>query len=319
VRFLLETARPDGSWPIDVNLATWVTTLSVNALSALPGSRNPLTDADRRAIRDWLLGQQWTTEHPYTHAAPGGWAWTDLPGGVPDADDTPGALLALRNLGILDATVRQAAALGVRWLVGLQNPDGGIPTFCRGWGKLPFDRSSPDLTAHTLLAWKSWLPDLPQDLRRQVENAMGRATRYLIRAQQQDGSWAPLWFGNQHAPDEANRVYGTARVLAALDPASLPAQRGFRWLRNAQNEDGGWGGCQGAPSSIEETSLAVQALAQTSSREAIDRGVAWLVRSTDSGRKIEPAPIGLYFARLWYYEELYPLIFSIAALGHASP
>ena len=319
VRFLLETARPDGSWPIDVNLATWVTTLSVNALSALPGSRNPLTDADRRAIRDWLLGQQWTTEHPYTHAAPGGWAWTDLPGGVPDADDTPGALLALRNLGILDATVRQAAALGVRWLVGLQNPDGGIPTFCRGWGKLPFDRSSPDLTAHTLLAWKSWLPDLPQDLRRQVENAMGRATKYLIRAQQQDGSWAPLWFGNQHAPDEANRVYGTARVLAALDPASLPAQRGFGWLRNAQNEDGGWGGCQGAPSSIEETSLAVQALAQTSSREAIDRGVAWLVRSTDSGRKIEPAPIGLYFARLWYYEELYPLIFSIAALGHASP
>ena len=33
--------------------------------------------------------------HPYTGAAPGGWAWTDLPGGVPDADDTPGALLAL--------------------------------------------------------------------------------------------------------------------------------------------------------------------------------------------------------------------------------
>lgn len=319
VRFLLETARPDGSWPIDTNLATWVTTLSVNALNALPESRNPLTDADRRAIRDWLLGQQWTTEHPYTHAAPGGWAWTDLTGGVPDADDTPGALLALRNLGAADEAVRHAAGLGVRWLLGLQNPDGGIPTFCRGWGKLPFDRSSPDLTAHTLLAWKSWLPDLTPDLRGQVARAIQRATQYLMRVQEPDGSWIPLWFGNQHAPGEANRVYGVARVLAVLDRTSPPAQKALAWLLQAQNEDGGWGGCRGTPSSIEETSLALQALAQTPAREAVERGIGWLVRATDCGRSVQPAPIGLYFARLWYYEELYPLIFSIAALAHASP
>ena len=29
----------------------------------------------------------------------------------------------------------------------------------------------------------------------------------------------------------------------------------------------------------------------------------------------EPAPIGLYFAKLWYFERLYPLIFSLDALG----
>ena len=34
VRFLVASVRPDGSWPIDTNLATWVTTLSVNALAA---------------------------------------------------------------------------------------------------------------------------------------------------------------------------------------------------------------------------------------------------------------------------------------------
>ena len=33
-------------------------------------------------------------QHPYCLSAPGGWAWTDLPGGVPDADDTPGVLMA---------------------------------------------------------------------------------------------------------------------------------------------------------------------------------------------------------------------------------
>ena len=39
VRFLVESMRDDGSWPIDTNLATWVTTLSIGALAeagALP-------------------------------------------------------------------------------------------------------------------------------------------------------------------------------------------------------------------------------------------------------------------------------------------
>jgi squalene-hopene/tetraprenyl-beta-curcumene cyclase len=31
----------------------------------------------------------------------------------------------------------------------------------------------------------------------------------------------------------------------------------------------------------------------------------------------QPAPIGFYFAKLWYYEKLYPLIFTVAALGRA--
>jgi squalene-hopene/tetraprenyl-beta-curcumene cyclase len=34
VQFLIDSVRPDGSWPIDTNLATWNTTLSVNALAA---------------------------------------------------------------------------------------------------------------------------------------------------------------------------------------------------------------------------------------------------------------------------------------------
>src|SRR5438105_10187096 len=34
VEFLARSVLPDGSWPIDTNLATWVTTLSINALAA---------------------------------------------------------------------------------------------------------------------------------------------------------------------------------------------------------------------------------------------------------------------------------------------
>src|SRR4030095_5706366 len=132
-------------------------------------------------------------EHPYTHAAPGGWAWTDLPGGVPDADDTSGALLALKTLPC-EGDARQHAHAGIRWLLDLQNRDGGIPTFCRGWGALPFDRSSADLTAHTLRAWTAWQPHLSAVLKQRLERSIPRALAFLKQAQRDDGSWVPLWF-----------------------------------------------------------------------------------------------------------------------------
>src|SRR5256886_7656299 len=85
VEFLVASVRPDGSWPIDTNLATWVTTLSVNALAAA----GDLEALDRKDdLLAWLLAQQYRERHPYTGADPGAWAWTPLPVGVPDADDT---------------------------------------------------------------------------------------------------------------------------------------------------------------------------------------------------------------------------------------
>src|SRR5204863_1390935 len=131
-------------------------------------------------------------------------AWTDLPGGVPDADDTAGALLALKNLGDSDEGARDAAISGVAWLLDLQNSDGGIPTFCRGWTNLPFDRSAPDLTAHAVRAWLAWTTDLPPELHRRVRRAIESGVRYLARTQRDGGEWLPLWFGNQRAPDDVN-------------------------------------------------------------------------------------------------------------------
>jgi squalene-hopene/tetraprenyl-beta-curcumene cyclase len=154
LEFLVNSAQRDGSWQIDTNLATWLTTLSIHGLMQT-GSPS-LSEPERTALCQWLLQQQYRQRHPYTNAAPGGWAWTNLPGGVPDADDTPGALLALKSLGVYPDASAQAATAGVKWLLDLQNRDGGIPTFCRGWGNLPFDRSSADLTAHSLRAWAAW-------------------------------------------------------------------------------------------------------------------------------------------------------------------
>ena len=321
VRFLKASARADGSWPIDTNLATWVTTLSIGALAAT----GELVDRDKRAIIQWLLRQQVREEHPFTHAKPGGWAWTDLAGGVPDADDTAGALVALRLLGVEEH--RGAALAGVNWLLDLQNRDGGIPTFCRGWGALPFDRSAPDLTAHAIEAWSAWHAEMPRSTQHRIATARSAAISYLTSCQAADGSWIPLWFGNEGMAGHANATYGTARVVAALsDPAMSGAelaqaarQRGIAWLLRAQNADGGWG-AGATPSSIEETGVAVQALVGVGSPEAkhaMLRAVQWLIVQTNEGHDTPPAPVGLYFARLWYYEELYPLIFALAALSRA--
>ena len=316
--FLRASARADGSWAIDTNLATWVTTLAIQALAP-----DALSPEQKLTLRAWLLRQQYRTEHPSTHAAPGGWAWTDLPGGVPDADDTAGALLALLALGTVDGETRTAGVAGVGWLLGLQNGDGGIPTFCRGWGALPFDRSSPDLTAHALRAWSAWLPQLDERMKARTRRAMERAVRFLAKTQRTDGSWLPLWFGNEHAPDDENPLYGTAKVVHALRElrernvtfSEEMLRAGVRRLVAAQNEDGGWSGMHGGPSSVEETALAIEALAGTAEVAAVDAGTRWLTARVASGAWREPAPIGFYFAKLWYYERLYPLIFATAALG----
>jgi squalene-hopene/tetraprenyl-beta-curcumene cyclase len=360
VRFLVNSALPDGSWAIDSNLSTWVTTLAINALAA--AGELQFNKLDR--VRDWLQRQQHREAHPYTGAAPGAWAWTPLPGGVPDADDTPGALLALGRLAGFTHGAFHGAQCGLEWLFGLQNSDGGWPTFCRGWGNLPFDRSGPDLTGHVLRAIAAWKSPVSADVdwhsnklpqgkaafaSRLVpyDRAIANGMRYLLDHQRPDGSWLPLWFGNQHMPDDENPTYGTARVLAAYRDLELmheePARRGVAWLVANQNDDGGWGGGKGTPSSMEETALAVEILldadpacrsalalpqrdndptsddasAKRQAMEPVERGLAWLIDHVERGDLYNPSPIGFYFAKLWYYEKLYPIIFTVAALGRA--
>ncbi len=380
LRFLRDSIRDDGSWPIDTNLATWVTSLSVHALSCDPDDAGEWCT---EPLVDWHLSCQHRQRHPFTGADPGGWGWTDLSGAVPDSDDTPGAMLALRRCWRYVDQKRQseidrAIEAGKTWLYGLQNRNGGWPTFCRGWGKLPFDRSSTDLTAHAMRA----LGDAIDPKSRRA------AERFLAKQQRDDGAWLPLWFGNQDLPDESNPVYGTSRVMLSRLRDADSMWRAATFLLQNQNADGGWGGgksvrekiqalpahlrgdCDdGLISSVEESALAVEALStfvlilrdleatsgvtadgaiakpsenqrlaagESAQRQqmghsgesvraggkegvilAIITGVEFLLRSVGDGRHRVPWPIGFYFAKLWYHEQLYPLVFTVAALGKA--
>ncbi len=362
IRFILDARLPDGSWPIDTNLATWVTSLSIHALSQR-GKLDLLPHESQQARRpalitaksvSWLLNCQHRQRHPFTGANPGGWGWTDLSGAVPDADDTPAALLALSRIDWsqptwlrLEQHALESVGLGLNWLLRLQNRDGGWPTFCRGWGTLPFDRSGTDLTAHALRALHAWSAHLgrvnaacafqnsrPVVLKPgRIETATRRGLAYLERTQHSDGSWLPLWFGNQDRADESNPVYGTGKVLLAygsLGIAHLPvARRAIEYLQTQQNADGGWGGGPSVnygglsgeiTSTIEETSVALEGLmwcGQSPRDASIMQALDWLAVAIRSGNLSRSWPIGFYFAKLWYHERLYPAIFSLGALGAA--
>ncbi|MDP2890346.1 MAG: prenyltransferase/squalene oxidase repeat-containing protein [Bacteroidota bacterium] len=327
--FLKRTQREDGSWPIDIDLSTWVTTLAVKSIKNQPDVFN---SNDKLKLTKHLLAIQNKTIHPFNGTQPGGWGWTSYAGSVPDGDDTPGTILALIALNQENPELIQNSGLaGLKWLNQLQNNDGGFPTFSRGWGKLPFDQSCSDLTGHAILAMAKTAHIFVDSISKKqisgIKKSFVKAIIYLERHQDKTGFWLPLWFGNQHTADHTNPVYGTARVTAYLNETlntqfgkeyaiilKLMIDRGCGYLVSVQNWDGSWGGAKDIKGSIEETSLAVTALARNGFQEECSSGMNWLAEKTESDGLVA-APIGLYFASLWYDEEMYPLTAYLECLS----
>lgn len=319
-QFLHQTQREDGAWPIDTNLAGWVTSLSCRALGEM------LSKADCKALSDTIRQNATKQRHPFTGAAAGGWGWTNLSGSVPDGDDTSGALVALHTL--LRGQYVPEVGAGIDWLIKLQNRDGGMPTFCRGWGKLPFDRSTPDITAHAILAMSLWCDALPDSLKSRCRKSITRMKSWLDKTMTDEGSWNPLWFGDQDATSqfrveglefrvEANPVYGAATIIDYMKTAGITLTLDAKdFLLKCQNPDGGWGGNRGVPSKVTLTAKAIGALRHflPETDEAIRRAVDYLYARYETGTLYSREPIGLYFSRLWYSEDLYNPIYILTAL-----
>lgn len=328
IQFLKKTQRNDGGWPIDIDLSTWVTSLSVKSFR---GKLNGFINSDDQdKIADHYRLIQNNSVHPFNGTQPGGWGWTNYPGSVPDCDDTPGAILALLKLQPKEK-IRKEIFAAIKWLQQLQNNDGGFPTFSKGWGKLPFDQSCADLTGHAFLAVSAVAEEFHETLKpaekKMLEAMFGKALNYLETAQTRNGNWLPLWFGNQLTTTHTNPVYGTARVLTYLNDASQHQwhnsemqsrfskmmEAGTSFLISAQNADGSWGGDKNIAGSMEETALAVSALASKKNAELCNLGLRWM-KENYRNYGFKPAPIGLYFASLWYDEKLYPVTCCLEAL-----
>lgn len=319
---------------------------------------------DERCL-NWLLDAQRAGVNPVTEAAAGGWSWSESPGALPNTTATAAALIALahwrrRFAQLHIERIERAADLGMTWLLNLQNDDGGWPPFYRDNSEFNFEPSASDTTAYTLRALAAWdrlrkadasqaaLAGRPSAKEKQIASAIERGVHYLEAQQRDDGSFVPLWFGNEHHPDATGPVYGTAQVLIAcaelgrLDTEM--ALRAVRWLASAQHASGGWGpprapiDYSGAEkdgfrawraneslakfASIEETGLAISALLPMATTHhaagrAVPSGLAWLEAAVEQDAHRQGAVLGFYPGRLWYHERLYPLVFAAGALSQA--
>jgi squalene-hopene/tetraprenyl-beta-curcumene cyclase len=217
------------------------------ALVALEEAGLPADHPALVRAADWLLGKQivgtgdWAVKNK--DAEPAGWAFEFRNDFYPDVDDTAFVLMALQRIDFPDKKRMEAAVRGgLKWLVSMQNRDGGWGAFDRDNDRafltqIPFadhnamiDPSTADVTARVIecLGRYGWPAAHP---------VLQRAIAFLRKDQTEDGSWYGRW--------GVNYVYGTSGVLRALETVALTAQqycrRAVGWLRSVQNDDGGFG------------------------------------------------------------------------------
>jgi energy-coupling factor transport system substrate-specific component len=193
-------------------------------------------------------------------------------------------LLAVLLLGAFASTRAEAAPKGgpeaaATWLEGAQNEDGG-------WGEKPGADSGQEMTGWAMLGLEAAGIN-PQDV-----TAGGKSPLQFLQGRiaevQSPGDLArtilalegagvePREFGGRNLvaallakrrPDGSYEGWpnSTAYAVLALRSAGIAnVADSVEWLREAQNEDGGWGDVAGAPSNADGTGAVLQVLTPSS-------------------------------------------------------
>lgn len=301
------------------------------AAFALGEAQEPSYDALRRSA-DWLLTKEvrrkgdWSVKRPRTE--PSGWYFEFANEFYPDIDDTAMVLLALNRSHASRPEQQQATEhRAIQWLFDMQSKDGGWAAFDvdNDWRPLSFvpfadhnamlDPTCPDITGRVLEALCAYGYN-------RSHPAIEKAVQYLIRTQEQDGSWYGRW--------GVDYIYGAFLALRGLVAAGVSdreayVQRALEWIRSIQNFDGGWGeSCESyqqksfvpAASTPSQTAWAVLALlagGDTTSTSLRD-GLEYLLRTqNNAGTWDEELATGTGFPQVFYlcyhlYRHSFPLL-----------
>ncbi|AUT61287.1 squalene--hopene cyclase [Paraburkholderia terrae] len=311
----------------------WDTSLAAHALLETGDTR--AEEAAERGLA-WLRPLQildvrgdWISRRP--DVRPGGWAFQYNNAHYPDVDDTAVVALAMhRSAALTQSDVdANAIARAREWVVGMQSSDGG-------WGafepentqyylnNIPFsdhgallDPPTADVSGRCLsmLAQLGEMPATSEPAR--------RAYDYLLKEQEDDGSWYGRW--------GMNYIYGTWTALCALNAAGIShddarIKRAAQWLVSIQNADGGWGedgtsykldyrGYEKAASIPSQTAWALLGLMAVGyvDHPAVARGIEYLKsEQRDHGLWDETRFSATGFPRVFYlryhgYRKFFPL------------
>ncbi len=271
---------------------------------------------------DWKANVQQIVE-------PSGWYFEFNNSYYPDVDDSAMVTMALLRSGSPEGKL--SAERGIKWILAMQNEDGGWAAFDRTIERpileyIPFadhnaiqDPSCPDITGRTLecLGHFGFRPDDP---------LVSKAIRFLEFEQEPEGCWFGRW--------GVNYIYGTWQVVCGLKRVGIDMsqpwiQKAGSWLRGVQHADGSFGESADTyedplikgigPSTASQTAWGTMALMAIYGPHdsGVKRGIRYLINTQlESGNWKEPWFTGTGFPRVFYLRyHLYRLYFPIMCMG----
>ncbi|MCF6411694.1 squalene--hopene cyclase [Pseudalkalibacillus salsuginis] len=293
----------------------------------------PSKNAAIQRANHYLLSRQhtrfgdWVLRNPNT--MPGGWGFSNINTINPDVDDSTASLRSICELVEIEPAYQQGWTRGIRWVLSMQNDDGGWPAFERGVNKkwlavapiqgaehLLLDPSTSDLTGRTLEFLGNYT-SLNKD-----SPIMKKGVNWLKNNQREEGSWYGRW--------GICYIYGTWAALTGMAAAGKTlhdqsVQKAVEWLHSIQNSDGGWGeSCKSdierkyiplGESTLTQTAWALDALIAVTdeSTAEIEKGIVFLIRNGGKDDWTTRYPKGQGMAGGFYihyhsYRYIWPLL-----------
>lgn len=272
----------------------WDTALTVLAMieAGMPADHPQLKKATDWLIKNQIFtGGDWQVKNP---SPPGGWAFEFSNTFFPDVDDSAVVLQTLHRMcPVSHNGIQKSKQAGMDWCLSMQCSSGG-------WAAFDKDNDMVILNRIPFADQEAMVDYATADVTGRVLETMGqfgfehshpraqRGIRFLRQLQEKDGAWWGRW--------GVNYIYGTWSALRGLisigeDPGAPYIQAAVKWVKDHQNDDGGWGEtCESywkadlagqGPSTPSQTAWALMALMVGGEHDSpkVQRGIQYLIRT----------------------------------------